>query len=162
MPRAERIRDLVALLRSGRVTSQRDIVEELQRRGHEVTQATVSRDLKEVGAARFRVDGDLVYMLPDDVVRGAVPAMDAGLQRAMDEFALSIHLSGTMLVVQTPPGHAPLLARALDLSRTTGLVGTIAGDDTIFAAFDTAERADETRSRWLGPRLETQLTSGGS
>lgn len=152
MPRSERVRDLIAILRSERARSQRDIVEALRAHGHEVTQATVSRDLKEVGAARFRIDGELTYRLPDDAVPGITETQQGGFRKAMDEFALSIRRSGTLLVVQTPPGHAPLLARSIDMSETPGLVGTIAGDDTIFVAFDTETRAATTRDTWLGSR----------
>lgn len=152
MPRTERIRDLTEILRSGRASSQQDIVAELHRRGHEVTQATVSRDLRDMGAAKLRIGDEFEYRLPDEAGLGVLDPLGRNLKKSLDEFALSVVRSGTLLVIKTPPGHASLLARSVDLSNEVEVVGTIAGDDTIFVAFPDEATAAQVRSNWLSGR----------
>lgn len=151
MPRTERMRDLTEILRSGRASSQQDIVAELRTRGYEVTQATVSRDLRDVGAAKVRVGEGFEYRLPDEVGLGSLDP-SGNLKKVLDEFALSIERSGTLLVIKTPPGHASLLGRAVDLANDASVVGTIAGDDTLFVALGDVGTADRVRTSWLSGR----------
>lgn len=152
MPRTERMRDLTEILRSGRASSQQAIVAELRTRGHEVTQATVSRDLRDIGAAKVRVGEDFEYRLPDEAGLGSLDPSGRNLKKVLDEFALSIERSGTLLVIKTPPGHASLLARAVDLANDASVVGTIAGDDTLFVALGDVGTADRVRTSWLSGR----------
>lgn len=122
---------VISLVQSGLVHSQSDLVELLHRAGYEVTQATASRDLEDIGALRGRDrDGSSVYQMPADEA--------ASLARVISlpsELILSIESSGNLVVVRTPPGGAQLLASALDGARThgelTSVIGTIAGDDTV-------------------------------
>lgn len=152
MPRSDRIRDLLRLIAEGRASSQKQIVESLGALGHRVTQATVSRDLHEVGAVKARIDGSTSYRLPDHLPHGDSDRTGRNLERSLREFALSVVTSGTMLVVRTAPGHAQLLARAIDLAEPQGVVGTVAGDDTIFVATTDVATADRLELSWLSGR----------
>lgn len=103
--------------------------------GIEATQATLSRDLEELGAVKLRAaDGGAgVYVVPEDgnPVRGVVSGTDR-LSRLLGELLVSTDFSGNMAILRTPPGAAHYLASALDRSSMPDIVGTIAGDDTIF------------------------------
>ena len=103
--------------------------------GIEATQATLSRDLEELGAVKLRAaDGGAgVYVVPEDgnPVRGVAGGTDR-LSRLLGELLVSTDFSGNMAILRTPPGAAHYLARALDRSSMPDIVGTIAGDDTIF------------------------------
>lgn len=148
--KSQRLRDLHRLLREGRAASQEDLVQELRSAGHEVTQATVSRDLRSVGALKVRVDGELAYRLPDDVPTAAGGELTArNLARVLNEFAVDIRPAGSMVIVSTPPGHAGAVARALDLAPAGEVIGTLAGDDTIFVATADGGSAKRLAHRWM-------------
>lgn len=97
----------------------------LSEAGYDVTQATVSRDLHVIGAGK--VDGES-YRLTDlpDPEEALV-----GLARSIDEFVESIASSGSLVVLKTPPGAAQVVAAAIDKAGIEGVIGTVAGDDTI-------------------------------
>lgn len=148
--RSQRLKDLHRLLREGRAASQDDLVRELRAAGHEVTQTTVSRDLREIGAIKVRTEGGLAYRLPDDVPGAAEGEFTArNLVRVLSEFAVDIRPAGTLVVVTTPPGHAGAVARALDLAPAREVMGTLAGDDTIFVATADVGTAKRLAKRWL-------------
>lgn len=148
--RSQRLKDLHKLLREGRAASQDDLVRELRAAGHEVTQATVSRDLRAIGAIKVRAEGELAYRLPDDVPSSAEGEFTArNLARVLTEFAVDIRPAGTLVVVSTPPGHAGAVARALDLAPAREVMGTVAGDDTIFVATADAGSATRLAKKWL-------------
>jgi len=123
------------LLRAGRARSQLEIVEALRAAGHDVTQTTVSRDLRAIGAIKSRSQDGVRYVLAEDDRRA--PGRDFNertLIRTVAEFALEIRAASSLVVVLTAPGHAAIVARAVDLSGMPDVVGTVAGDDTIFVA----------------------------
>jgi transcriptional regulator of arginine metabolism len=132
--KTKRRNDLVKILRSGGASSQEEIAEKLKAAGHEVTQATVSRDLRELGAVKVRGEVGPVYRLADDVGPGERDLTESNLQRTLAQFAVEIKTAGSMVIVSTLPGHANAVARAIDLTALDGVAGTIAGDDTIFIA----------------------------
>ena len=103
--------------------------------GIEAPQATLSRDLEELGAVKLRAaDGGAgVYVVPEggNPVRGVAGGTDR-LSRLLGELLVSTDFSGNMAILRTPPGAAHYLASALDRSSMPDIVGTIAGDDTIF------------------------------
>ena len=117
----------VALIESRLIRSQSDLVLHLKKAGFRVTQATASRDLEELGAVRGRdKDGESVYQLgksSDDALSRVTP-LPAKL-------ILSVDHSANLAVIHTPPGAAQFLASSLDHAHLTGVIGTIAGDDTI-------------------------------
>ncbi|HEV7827851.1 MAG TPA: arginine repressor [Pseudonocardiaceae bacterium] len=116
------------------VHSQTELAALLAGEGIEVTQATLSRDLDELGAIKLRgVNGGApVYVIPEDgsPVR-AVAGGTARLARVLSELLVSADASGNLAVLRTPPGAAHFVASALDRAALTEVVGTVAGDDTI-------------------------------
>ncbi|MFC3690286.1 arginine repressor [Aquipuribacter hungaricus] len=120
------------------VRSQTQLGEALAEAGHTVTQATLSRDLVEVGAVKVRhPDGSLVYAVPgeggDATPVSDVPddVLEARLARRCHELLVSAEASANLVVLRTPPGAAQFLASAVDHAVVAGVLGTIAGDDTV-------------------------------
>lgn len=130
--KAQRQHRIVRLLAEEAVTSQAHLVERLADNGLSVTQATVSRDLDELGAIKVRVPGGAtVYAIPEMPSEQLAP-LDH-LRRVLGEWLADITRSGDLVVVRTPPGSAHVVASALDRSGLEHLVGTVAGDDTLLA-----------------------------
>lgn len=146
--RQRAIRQLVA---SRPVGSQRELVDALTERGFVVTQATVSRDVAELGLLKVpRSDGH-VYVAPEDVAAPAAvvavppPGSDERLRRILADVPVSIGRSGLILVLTGTPGTASVVAQAIDESTLREQEGTLAGDNTLLVLF-----RDETRlERWL-------------
>ncbi len=134
--RAGRHARIVAILANRAVGSQTELAAALADEGVEVTQATLSRDLDELGAVKLRGadGGPWAYVVPEDgsPVRGVVGGTDR-LVRLLGEMLVGADGSGQTAVLRTPPGAAGYLASALDRAGLPDVVGTIAGDDTIFA-----------------------------
>lgn len=129
--RPRRHRRIAELLARREVRSQEALRELLAREGLEVAQATLSRDLRELGVRK----GPGGYELPNGNGAGHTPTGPHGpLQRALAAYSLSIEAAGGLIVIKTGPGQAQLVAFELDRSPPEGVVGTIAGDDTIFVA----------------------------
>lgn len=127
----QRQRMIADWLRELRVGSQEELVARLSLAGITATQATVSRDLLELGAVKLKRDGSIRYVMPDQVEPGHAAAK---LDRLLAEWVDAIIPAGNMLVLKTPPGSANLVANALDAAGLEEVAGTIAGDDTIFVA----------------------------
>jgi transcriptional regulator of arginine metabolism len=130
--RARRLRTLADLLRGGTLTSQEEATERLGELGFAVTQATVSRDLEQLGAVKVKRGGILSYALPDQI--GGADWSTGRLERILTEWALSIEAAGQLIVIKTPPGSAHLVASAIDHSGLPEIAGTVSGDDTLFLA----------------------------
>ena len=130
--RARRLRTLADLLRGGTLASQEEATERLRALGFAVTQATVSRDLDQLGAVKVKRGGVLSYALPDQI--GAADWSTRRLERILAEWVVSIETAGAMLVLKTPPGSAHLVASAIDQARMPEIAGTVSGDDTLFVA----------------------------
>ncbi len=94
------------------------------------TQATVSRDLEELGAVKVRIPGGtMAYAVPEHSKEHV--ASDDHLRRAMGEFVVEVSHSGNLVVLRTPPGSAHVIGSALDRAGLPGVLGTVAGDDTL-------------------------------
>ena len=130
--RARRLRTLADLLRSGTLASQEEATERLRALGFAVTQATVSRDLDQLGAVKVKKSGTLRYALPDHI--GETDWSAGRLERILAEWALSVEAAGQMIVIKTPPGSAHLVAAAIDHGQLAEIAGTVSGDDTLFLA----------------------------
>lgn len=126
----ERRHALAQLIRSHAPASQEDVAEQLARMGYAVTQATVSRDLEQLGAMKVRRGGRLAYALPE--ASGAPGG--SRLAVVLRDWARAIAVAGNLVVVKTPPGSGHLIGVALDEAELASVVGTICGDDTIFVA----------------------------
>jgi transcriptional regulator of arginine metabolism len=155
--KAGRLAQIAAILAApgaSPVRSQEDLAARLDRLGVHVTQATLSRDLVELGAVRLRgPDGALAYALPPEPVIGLVADPPPGgqatgtqaarLARVAGELLVTAEASGNLVVVRTPVGAAMLLASAIDHAGWPSILGTVGGDDTVLViARDPAGGAD--------------------
>lgn len=128
--RTRRLRALADLIRADALASQEEVTERLRAFGFEVTQATVSRDLEQIGAVKVKRGGVLSYALPDQI--GAADWGTDRLRRILAEWVVGIEAAGQMLVIKTPPGSAHLVASAIDQAALPEIAGTVSGDDTMF------------------------------
>lgn len=118
------------LLEQHPVTSQQQLVELLARDGVVATQATVSRDLEELGAIKVRAGGgESVYAIPELPKEQVAP--EEHLRRVLGEWVVEVAHSGNLVVLRTPPGSAHVVGSALDRSGLPAILGTVAGDDTL-------------------------------
>ena len=120
------------------IESQAQLRRLLLHAGHDVTQATISRDLETIGAVKIREDEVARYRIQDPVEMGRARA---ALVAATDEFVESVMVAGPLVVVRVPPGAANLVAGRIDQAGLAGVLGTVAGDDTIFIAVDESTEA---------------------
>ena len=136
----QRLNSLRALLSAGEISTQDELATELHRQKFTVTQSTISRDLRRLGAVKTQDStGRTVYRMPDEI-SSPVPLLSSGLR----DLLVDIEHNGSMIVIHTTPGSASLIARQLDHSRPEGILGTIAGDDTIFVAPASSRKIEST------------------
>ena len=166
--KAARHARICSLLTARAVRSQAELGRLLSAEGVEVTQATLSRDLEEIGAVKVRRAGDgIVYAVPDEPpgpsLRALGDASEARMSRLAADLLVSVEASANLVVLRTPPGGAQLLASAIDRADLHDVIGTIAGDDTVLVvARDPAggvELAERLRQLAGGT---TDLTNGAS
>jgi len=155
--KGQRQRMIADWLRTQRVGSQEEVVARLALAGLAVTQATVSRDLDELGAVKVRREGMIRYLIPNAVEPGHASAR---LDRLLAEWVDAIIPAGNLLVVRTPPGSANLIASALDAGQLSDIAGTIAGDDTIFVALADGVDAHAAAGRLQARRNGTEPRRG--
>jgi transcriptional regulator of arginine metabolism len=130
LSRAARQHRIVQILEKSAVTSQQQLVDLLAESEIEATQATVSRDLEEIGAVKVRAaGGESVYAVPDLPKDRVAP--EEHLRRVMGDWVVEVTSSYNLVVVRTPPGSAHVVASALDRAGLPEILGTVAGDDTI-------------------------------
>lgn len=145
--KTQRQHRIARILEEHAVTGQQQLVELLAAEGVVATQATVSRDLDDIGAIKVRVpSGNTVYAIPEFAPDRLAPVDQ--LRRVMGEWVAEVACSGNIVILRTPPGCAHVVASALDRSRVDGLLGTVAGDDTLMcvsAATDGAALAEHLR-----------------
>lgn len=143
MDKVYRRNQILDLLRNGFVATQAQLCQKLARRGIHVTQATVSRDIEELGLVKTR-EG---YRLPE-TREPAAPAQPT-LPVVLKEFLREVRQAANVVVLKTPPGNAHTVAVALDSEEWPEVVGTVAGDDTIFVATPGARAARRIRKKIL-------------
>lgn len=130
LSKQQRQHRVARLLEEHDVASQQVLVELLAADGVTATQATVSRDLEDLGAIKVRVrNGDSVYAIPELPTEQVAP--EDHLRRVFGEWVVEVAHSANLVVLRTPPGSAHVVASALDRSSLDGVLGTVAGDDTI-------------------------------
>lgn len=146
--RARRQHVIGRLIAEQVVTSQDQLVELLAAEGIFATQATVSRDLDELGAVKVRVAGQerTVYALAELPKDQVIPAEH--LRRVLGEWVVDVASSGNIVVLRTPPGSAHVVASAIDRTGMDGVLGSVAGDDTVLVV-----SAAETGGAELADRL---------
>ena len=151
--KANRHRHIVRLLRRQPVTSQAELAALLRAQGEPVTQATLSRDLEELGAFKARQpDGRVAYRLPDDP-----PQNGDHLRRMLLEFVTDIEASGPLVVLRTPPGCAQPVARAIDTGEVKDVIATVAGDDTVLVVC-----REGVSGRTIARRLEAMASEANT
>lgn len=130
LSKTQRQHRLIQIIEQSPVSSQQQLVETLAASGVEATQATVSRDLEEIGAVKVRAaGGDSVYAVPE-LPRDRV-APEEHLKRVLGDWVVEVGSSANLVVIRTPPGSAHVVASALDRAGLPDILGTVAGDDTI-------------------------------
>ena len=131
--KAARQARITELLAARPVASQTELGRLLADDGVSVTQATVSRDLEELGAVKVRTGSGMAYALPPEGQPrpGTSEVVDARLARLLEELLVSAEATGELVVLRTPPGGAHLLGSALDRAGLPEVAGTVAGDDTV-------------------------------
>lgn len=124
----KRLEALRELLTSAELSTQEELRTKLEKQDFDVTQSTISRDLRKLGAIRtVDTQGNTVYRLPDEVEPPVAPT-------SLNDLITEITTNGSLIVIHTPVGCAPLVARHLDNVGSDKILGTIAGDDTVFVA----------------------------
>ena len=166
--KAQRQRAIRELVTSRPIGSQREVVDALSAQGFAVTQATVSRDISELGLVKAPGAEGHVYVTPESVGSagsastngagaGSASASDERLTRILGDIPVTIGRSGLILVLTGTPGTASVIAQAIDESSLRLQEGTLAGDNTLLVLF-----ADESRlERWLDRFGAIQARSGG-
>ena len=145
--RDDRLDTLRMIISSRTMRSQEELLGALREEGFQLTQATLSRDLKMLKVVKASgVDGNYVYVLPNITMykRVSTPAHVKEMMRVPG--FLSISFSGNMGVIKTRPGYASSIAYNIDNARIDTILGTIAGDDTIFIVIDEKATAEEVKS----------------
>jgi transcriptional regulator of arginine metabolism len=144
--KAQRQHRIGLLLSEHAVTSQGQLVELLEAEGMVATQATVSRDLEEIGAVKVRMPGgETVYAIPELPHERVVPSDH--LRRMLSDWVVEITASANLVILRTPPGSAHVVASALDRSGLPDVLGTVAGDDTMFVVVDAEVGGDAVAAR---------------
>jgi transcriptional regulator of arginine metabolism len=139
--RQQAMRDLV---QRRPIRTQQELAAALRDRGIRATQATVSRDVAELGLIKQTREGVLCYALPPRLAE-TEPSGEERLRDLLRDLPIEVHGSGLLIVVRTVPGSAHAIAAALDRARWPEVVGSIAGDDTVFIAC--RDRTSLTRAR---------------
>ena len=150
--RQQAIRELVA---RQTIASQEELAEQLRARQFAVTQATVSRDIAELGLVKVPRGERHVYVSPEDLA-APTPLSDQHLRRIVGDIPVTVGRSGLILVLISSPGTAPVLAQAIDDSTLQEQEGTLAGDNTLLVLF----RDEERLARWLNRFRAIQEAAG--
>lgn len=133
--KTSRIETLKMLISSKELCSQEEVLRELKKEGFTLTQATLSRDMKQLKVAKAAsMNGKYVYVLPNETMYRRVHKPLSATEMTRNSGFLSVQYSGNMGVIKTRPGYASSIAYNIDNSNIPAILGTIAGDDTIFIA----------------------------
>lgn len=132
----ERLMVLRELIREGEASTQEELCQALRQKNFDVTQSTVSRDLRRIGAVKtINAEEEVIYVLPED------HQLIQRVTHSLEGLLTDIQANESMIVLHTTPGSASLVARHLDgLRASIDILGTIAGDDTIFVVPESARK----------------------
>jgi transcriptional regulator of arginine metabolism len=151
MNRRDRQNAILELVRERALSTQAEVASALRENGFEVVQTTVSRDISDLGLVKVRApSGRLVYAPPGTSDGDRLRALGAAMRR----YALTVEPAGALVVVTTPSGYANALAQAVDEAGHPAIVGTVAGDNTIFVATRDAIAAQSLRDELTGYLLQ--------
>jgi transcriptional regulator of arginine metabolism len=143
--RQRAIRDLVD---QRVIRTQQELAAALRERGFRTTQATISRDVAELGLIKVSRDGTQAYALPPKLIEAEASGEDR-LRKLLRDLPIEVRESGLLLIIRTLPGSAHAIAAALDRARWPEVAGSIAGDDTLFVAFSDRGSLQRIRRRLL-------------
>ena len=143
----DRLETLRMLFSSQELCSQDDVLKALGKEGFHVTQATLSREMKQLKVAKAAMaNGKYIYVLPTETMYKRVQKPMTAREMLLTSGFMSISFSGNMGVIKTRPGYASSIAYNIDNARIDNILGTIAGDDTIFIVIDEKATAEEVKS----------------
>lgn len=134
-----RQRRILEIVSNETIGTQKELAERLQQEGFETTQATISRDIKELLLVKVNIGGDRYKY----VIAQETPVTDAKLRMVLREFILSYDYSENLLILNTAPGNANTVASAIDRARWPQVIGTLAGDDTVMLVVKPKEAVQE-------------------
>ena len=145
--RTQRQHRILRVLQDQPVSSQAQLVQLLEAEGIVATQATVSRDLEDLGAVKVQIPGGaMAYAIPE-MNRESSRSTDH-LKRLLGEFVVEVAFSGNLVVLRTPPGSAHVVASAIDRSSMPDTLGTVAGDDTVLVVCTESVSGSEIAARF--------------
>jgi transcriptional regulator of arginine metabolism len=144
----ERQRVLREVVSSQAVSSQHELVDLLSTRGFDVTQATVSRDIAELGLVKVAYDGRHIYAWPGDLMPQPPADQDERLRRVLADYPIQVGRSGLTLLLVSEAGVANAIGQAIDESTFDEQEGTLAGDNTILVLFADEARLEAWRQRF--------------
>jgi len=154
-PKTKRQRAILSLIAARPVRSQDELAMLLELQGYEVTQATISRDIKELGLMKVPLKGatggQFKYVEPS-----VGPSFSSRLHRVVAELVLSVRGSVNQIVLRTPPGGAMMLASAIDSAGWAEVIGTLGGDDTVLVICEKAEAMPMVMQRFEDMRTQTE------
>jgi len=139
--RQQKIRQLIE---TKDISTQEQLVDELQKCNIQVTQATLSRDLREIGVIKATKGlGEYIYKISDETA-----SSERELKNKFLNFVREIKDTGNLILIKTPPGEAQAVARVIDLAEMEHILGTVAGDDTILVVVDNVEDAKKIKKKF--------------
>jgi transcriptional regulator of arginine metabolism len=148
LAKQQRQHRIAQILEGGNVTSQSQLVELLGESGVVATQATVSRDLEDMGAVKIRVrGGETAYALPELPQQRVAP--EDHLRRVLSEWLVEVAHSGPVVVLRTPPGSAHVVGSAIDRAGLPDVIGTVAGDDTLMVIASAKAGGDKVANMFI-------------
>jgi transcriptional regulator of arginine metabolism len=154
-PKTKRQRAILSLIAARPVRSQDELAMLLELQGYEVTQATISRDIKELGLMKVPLKGatggQFKYVEPS-----VGPSFTSRLHRVVAELVLSVRGSVNQIVLRTPPGGAMMLASAIDSAGWSEVIGTLGGDDTVLVICEKVEAMPMVMQRFEDMRTQTE------
>jgi transcriptional regulator of arginine metabolism len=155
-PKTKRQRAILSLIAARPVRSQDELAMLLETQGYEVTQATISRDIKELGLMKVPLKGgtggQFKYVEPS----ASGPMFSSRLHRVVAELVLGVRGSVNQIVLRTPPGSAMMLASAIDNAGWDEVIGTLGGDDTVLVIIEKPEDLPKIVQRFDDMRAETE------
>lgn len=159
----ERQRTIRELVARGFVGSQEELAAALRERGFSATQATISRDIAELGLVRIARGDRHLYLTPEDLGGNTSHASDDRLRRVLVEDELRVGRSGLTLLLIGAPGTANVLGQAIDESTLDEQEGTLAGDNTLLVLFSNEAKLERWLERFtaLGARVDLSPSAGG-
>ncbi|MCF0190670.1 MAG: hypothetical protein HUJ96_05350 [Marinilabiliaceae bacterium] len=132
----KRLQEIKELIETGTISSQDDLLVRLRNMGYSTTQATLSRDMKEIKVAKVPTGNGYKYMLSEHAVPTNAKST-APNTKLIQPASISVEISGQICILRTLPGYASAIAATVDALQIKGVMGSLAGDDTIIIALST-------------------------